>query len=91
MKVTWKRQALADRDAAIAYIRQFNPQAARRLLHELIDIAGKLSDFPDRGRPGDIAGTREIVVVRPYVLVYEVDHAAKRVTILRLWHAAQDR
>ncbi|MEA1648949.1 type II toxin-antitoxin system RelE/ParE family toxin [Nitrospirillum sp. BR 11164] len=34
-------------------------------------------------------GTRELVTIRPYIIVYEVDDR-KSATILRIWHSAQD-
>ena len=45
--------------------------------------------FPDRGRPGRVTETRELVVVRPYIVVYGVHQ--DRIVILRIWHGAQDR
>jgi plasmid stabilization system protein ParE len=36
------------------------------------------------------AGTRELIVMPPYLIVYRVSDAGA-VTILRVWHAAQDR
>jgi toxin ParE1/3/4 len=46
--------------------------------------------FPYRGRPGRQAGTRELVIMPPYLIVYRVS-GTEAVTILRVWHAAQDR
>jgi toxin ParE1/3/4 len=46
--------------------------------------------FPRRGRPGRLAGTRELVVVPLYLIVYRVSDS-NEVTILRVWHAARDR
>jgi toxin ParE1/3/4 len=46
--------------------------------------------FPYRGRPGRQAGTRELVVMPPYLIVYRVS-GTEAVMILRVWHAAQDR
>ena len=31
------------------------------------------------------------MIVRPYLLIYEVDDAAGLVRILRVWHGAQNR
>ncbi len=36
-------------------------------------------------------GTRELVALSPYLIVYEVDPGADSVRILRVWHGAQDR
>jgi toxin ParE1/3/4 len=60
------------------------------MAQELFVAAASLLTFPRRGRRGLLPGTRELLVVQPYVIVYEVD-AADQVTILRIWHRAQDR
>jgi len=89
--VRWSPEAISDRKAAIAYLRPRNRHAAKRLLSTFISAARSLERFPDRGRQGDAPDTRELVVVPTYIMIYKVDHAADTVTILRIWHAAQDR
>jgi len=89
--VEWRPEAEADRDALVAYIEQDNPAAARRILYDLLLAADSLAEFPERGRPGLVAGTRELVLSKQYVLVYEVDGPADRVLIRRIWHMARDR
>lgn len=46
--------------------------------------------FPRRGRPGRQKNTRELVAMPPYIIVYRVT-GTETVTILRIWHFAQDR
>jgi len=89
VKVAWQPAALADRNAIIAYLEARNVTAAVELLHSLILAGESLVLFPNRGRPGSVRGTRELVAVRPYLVVYEVDTAAEVVRILRIWHGAQ--
>ena len=48
-----------------------------------------LTDFPYRGRPGLIPGTRELVSVRPYVITYTIE--GDIVEIVGIQHAAQAR
>ena len=48
-----------------------------------------LETFPNRGRSGRIAGTRELVFASlPYIAVYRVKNDA--VEILRIYHSAQN-
>jgi toxin ParE1/3/4 len=88
--VQWRPAARADALRIITHIAEENPLAARGMAQELFIAAASLAVFPRRGRRGLVPGTRELVVVRPYVVVYEVD-AVDQVTILRIWHGAQDR
>ncbi len=91
MIVVWAPAALQDRDAVIDYLEPFNPYAAIEVLQSLILAGDSLALFPYRGRIGMVAGTRELVAVSPYLIVYEIDSAADIVRILRLWHGARDR
>lgn len=91
MKVEWRPSALDDRDAIIEYLEPLNPHAAANLLQALVLAGDSLTLFPHRGRLGLATGTRELVAIWPYLIVYEVDAAADLVSILRVWHGAQDR
>src|SRR5262249_44206861 len=46
-----------------------------------------LETLPNRGRPGRITGTRELIFP-PYVIVYRIN--LQTVEILRIYHGAQD-
>ena len=74
MKLVWSRFALSDRDGIFSYIEAENPRAAVLVDEQIADAARRLLDFPDSGRPGRVAGTRELVIPRtPYVAAYLVD------------------
>lgn len=90
MQVEWSDEALTDRAAIVDYLLPRNPHAAKRILLRLIDATTDLAMFPNIGREG-VAGTREWVVVHPYVLLYEVDETANIVQILRVWHMSQEK
>ncbi|MDP9104204.1 MAG: type II toxin-antitoxin system RelE/ParE family toxin [Pseudomonadota bacterium] len=65
------------------------PVAAVRMIERLAGACERLTDFPDVGRAGLVSGTRELVTVQPYIVVYTVSEHA--VEILHVAHAAQDR
>jgi toxin ParE1/3/4 len=88
--VEWRPAALADIHLIVTHISEENSFAARRLARELMLAGDSLVVFPRRGRSGRVPGTRELVALAPYVIVYEVAEP-DRVTILRVWHGAQDR
>ncbi|MBD0274006.1 MAG: type II toxin-antitoxin system RelE/ParE family toxin [Acetobacteraceae bacterium] len=89
MKVVWSAPALRDPAAIRAYLCSFNPVAARRIARELRLAGDSLASFPSRGCIGLTPGTRGLVAVQPYVLVYEATDA--EVVVLAIWHGAQDR
>jgi len=87
VKLVWTRPASADRREIREYIAQDNPAAALALDELFSEKASHLIDHPGLGRPGRVAGTRELVVHRNYVLIY--DTIGDRVRILRVLHAAR--
>lgn len=85
MRVEWLRAALANLDEEAEYIARDNPAAARRMVRAIRDSIERLAHYPAMGRPGRVAGTRELVVARtPYIIPYRV--RADRVEILRVFH-----
>lgn len=90
MPIVWRARALADVARITRYIAADNPVAAARVAHSLLLAGDSLVTFPRRGRPGRQPRTRELVVMPPYIIVYRVS-VSDVVTILRVWHAAQDR
>ncbi|MEQ9330092.1 type II toxin-antitoxin system RelE/ParE family toxin [Thalassobaculum sp.] len=88
VRIVWTEPARDDLLRIRAYITEFEPSAASRVAAQLVAAADSLERLPSRGRPGTEPGTREIVAVYPYVIVYRV---AEAVEILRVWHGAQDR
>jgi plasmid stabilization system protein ParE len=65
-----------------------NPPAAARIVGAIAKAVQRLGAAPARGRPGRIAGTRELVVVgTPYVVAYRVH--ADDIEVLTIQHGAQ--
>ena len=88
MRVRWLRTALANLEAEADYIGEDSPAAARRVVQRIFRAVNLLKKNPAMGRPGRVAGTRELVVAgTPYILPYRV--RADAVEILRVFHAAR--
>lgn len=85
--IRWTAEASNQFEAAVKYIQQDNPEAARKAAQTIIDRIEQLAMLPGVGRPGEVKGTRELVV-SPYVIVYR--HTDEIVEILYIWHGAQD-
>jgi len=63
------------------------PEAARRIALDVLRAIEDLRAFPNQGRPGRVEGTRELVVTRPFLAVYEVRE--EEVQVLRILHGAR--
>ncbi len=73
MKLVWTKTASADRKAIREYIARDNPAAAVSLDEQFSEKARQLLDQPKLGRAGRVAGTRELVAHRHYLLVYDLE------------------
>ncbi len=88
MRVVWTEPALRDLASLRAYIGRDKPGAASRQVEFVIAAVASLARFPDAGRPGRRAGTRELVVGRTsYLVLYRV--RGDVVATLRVLHGRQ--
>lgn len=85
--IRWTPEASDQFEAAIKYVQQDNPIAARDIAGKIIGRIEQLANFPGLGRPGEVKGTRELVSP-PYVVVYRITEEV--IEILYVWHGAQD-
>ena len=86
MRIFWTPESLDDRRAIYDYIEAANPLAALNLDELFSEKVRNLIDHPGLGRIGRVAGTRELVVHKYYILIY--DTTAESVRVLRVLHAA---
>jgi toxin ParE1/3/4 len=90
MRILWLDRAEADLDELFEYLLERDPQAARRVATAIREQVSRLADQPGLGRPGRVAGTRELVITRtPYIVAYTVDRHADAVIVLRVLHGAR--
>lgn len=87
MRVVWTPEAEQDREEVWEYIEADSVAAAARMDELFSNAAAQLVDFPELGRPGKIAGTRELLAHENYRLVYEID--GDTVWMLALVHTAR--
>jgi addiction module RelE/StbE family toxin len=88
MRLVWTELAVNDLAAARAYIAQDNPSAAEHQVARVLAAIAGLLRFPEIGRPGRRAGTRELVINRtPYIAAYRLRGDA--IEILRVMHSRQ--
>jgi toxin ParE1/3/4 len=82
MQVVVTEQAIGDLVALRGELGESGPLAASRVGIQLMAACDRLEYQFQRGRPGAVPGTRELVEVWPYVIVYRVMPDA--VQILRI-------
>ncbi|MDN6855853.1 type II toxin-antitoxin system RelE/ParE family toxin [Pseudomonas sp. CAN2814] len=87
MKVFWTREARQDRFDIWEYLASENLDAAVRMDSLFSAAAAKLRQFPLMGKPGRVAGTRELIPHESYRIVYQVE--ADVLWILALVHTAR--
>jgi toxin ParE1/3/4 len=86
--IKWLDVALDSLIAEAEYISQDNPAAAERIVQTILNAVENLKRFPASGRPGRVAGTRELVISRtPYIVPYRV--RGDTVELLLVLHGAR--
>lgn len=87
MRIVVTRPAERDIAAIFTFVAVDSPNAARRIIDRLDAGLRRLSRMPERGRPGAVEGTRELILDHGYVATYRIRHDI--VEILRVRHGRQ--
>jgi toxin ParE1/3/4 len=86
--IAWSPRAIAHLADLREFIAHDNPGAAGSIAMTLLAAVERLAEFPSRGRPGRVAGTRELVVPgTPYVIPYRL--RGDRLEIIAVFHGRQ--
>jgi len=81
--------AADDLEDILNYLRRHHPSLAQSTIRKLYDTARSLKQFSNRGRMGQLEGTRELVMTPlPYIIVYGVE--PQIVHIFRVIHTSKD-
>lgn len=88
MKLFWTRLALDDLRHVHDYIATKRPRAAAEIAEHISRATRMIAEHPEMGRPGRVAGTRELVVAgTPFLIAHSI--RGERVEVLALLHAAR--
>ncbi len=87
LDLTWRRDARGQFIRAIEYVAARDTAAAERLKGRIEHHVALARAVPGMGRPGRVAGTRELVVHPNYVVIYRTTDA--RLTVIRVLHSRQ--
>ena len=101
MRIRWTANAANDFTRIVERMREDNPTAtqrvarrisrfiAKRVSRKMYNTIAGLRRFPQSGRIGLAANTRELVLLPwPYIAVYEI--IEEQIHVLRIRHASQD-
>ena len=88
MIIRWLPEAHRNRLEQLDYIAQDNPLAAIGQDEEIERQVNMLLEHPKMGRPGRVAGTRELVVSStPFVVIYRL--RAQYFEVIRVLHSSR--
>ena len=88
MQIKWTSPAQTDLYQAFEYITQENPSAALSVIDRIEEGVNNLAKYPEIGRRGRVAQTRELIVPRtPYIVSYRVK--SNQVDILAIIHSSR--
>lgn len=86
--IEWADSAIQDLHRVHEYIEERNVPASYETVNRITRAVQSLETFPQIGRRGRVAGTRELVIEQtPYLVAYKVRPAS--VWILAVLHGAQ--
>ena len=88
MTIVWSPRAIKHLAHLRAYIARDSPKAANRIASALREAVQRLAERPNLGRPGRVAGTRELVVPGTrYVIPHRL--RADRLEVIAVFHVRQ--
>jgi toxin ParE1/3/4 len=88
MTLLWSPTARRDLRDMRRYIAQHNPAAADSTVRRILRAVENLEIFPELGRPGRRAGSRELIIPRtPFIVVYATEN--QTVEVLAVIHGAR--
>ena len=88
MLIRWTEKAQAELQAAHEYVAENNRIAAQQQSAAVLRAIEQLTHFPEMGRPGRVAGTRELVI-QGTALVVAYSLQRDIVYILAILHGAR--
>jgi len=88
LRLVWTTRAERDLAAVREYIALDKPDAAQRQVIQIVTSVSRLLRFPETGRPGRRANTRELIIAHtPFILAYRL--RSDLVEILAVLHGKQ--
>ncbi|MET0241235.1 MAG: type II toxin-antitoxin system RelE/ParE family toxin [Sphingobium sp.] len=91
MRIDWTQSAASDLRRLHSFLEVAAPEAAVRVIRQLVSAPERLLAYPRLGERLDAYEPREVrrLIVGRYEMRYEVIDGA--VVILRVWHSREDK
>lgn len=86
MKIVWRTKANESFQHFLSLLKSENPEIWKRWEVKINNSIGRLSNFPDSGKPLGFKNYRE-VIVPPFRVVYKVE--IEKVVIVSFYHSRQ--
>ena len=91
LTIRYRPVALKQLDAIFSHIAMHNDPAAHRVMSAIKTSIERLRYFPHSARRSEVAGIREMPIVRyPYIVFYTINEEAREVHVLRVRHTSRD-
>jgi toxin ParE1/3/4 len=94
VKLIVSRAAVADIVRLRTFLAGKDENVAQRAVVALSEAMESLETFPQRGRPSDVAGARDLIVPfgqSSYLVRYAHSARADEIVVLRIWHGREAR
>ena len=90
-KLTWSPAACDDLHDIVIFIARDNPERAMSFGYQLISETDRLQTFPRLGRLVPEYQNEDLreIILRPYRIVYRLNHERKLCEVVRVWHSAR--
>jgi len=87
-EIVWTERALNSLEEVHAYLAQFNPAPADRIIREILDRVQLLATVPLMGAmyPRGSQGPFRVVVSGKCRIFYRIINESRRVDVLLVWH-----
>ena len=86
--IVWSPRAIEHLGHLRSFIARDNPKAANEIATTLLDAVERLAELPNLGRPGRVAGTRELMMPGTrYVIPYRL--RGNRLEVIAVFHGRQ--
>jgi toxin ParE1/3/4 len=90
-RLIWSRVARDDLHQIVRFIARNDRNQAAAFGLRLIEAIEQVQQFPEMGRMVPERADSQVreIIVRPYRIIYRVDHSRSMIEVVRIWHGAR--